>query len=349
MGNTKKFKNNALKWKFLSFYALGSKCLDSSVQSVGPVIIDKEKNFKCSRDQYIKQHNNHNKNLPSKLDELESKLLSHPLLLFPYLLQYLPLSVSKTVIDLLDRPHKERLIDLIKIAKHQNIHENVQNKTGMKLSNPSNGGLIRDSKLNSSVSSVKSKVEDEDFIEPEMFIEYPSVKEEALAFCEFIKNLDGSSIDNPEPTTLASLFAGTHEAQPPVSTPINVVELINLPYELRHSVKEPPKLLCDKNSLTDSESLPRITKSNAAKKQEKNFERLHYGAWFIPPKQWKVIKDNGANTIHNKSEFDSVKTKSYKELMESLNGKMKETHGYDAFMEFIQNKNKRIPKFMKLQ
>lgn len=99
--------------------------------------------------------------------------------------------------------------------------------------------------------------------------QYPSIKEETLAFCEFIKNLDGSSIDNPEPTTLASLFAGTHEAQPPVSTPINVVELINLPYELRHSIKEPPKLLCDKHSLTDSESLPRITKSNAAKRQEK--------------------------------------------------------------------------------
>ncbi|VDO48667.1 unnamed protein product [Schistosoma margrebowiei] len=179
------------------------------------------------------------------------------------------IKVSKTVIDLLDRPHKEKLIDLVKIAKHQNIHENVHNKTGINLSKQSNGGLISDSKLQSSVSSIQSKVEDENSIEPEMFIEYPSIKEETLAFCEFIKNLDGSSIDNPEPTTLASLFAGTHEAQPPVSTPINVVELINLPYELRHSIKEPPKLLCDKHSLTDSESLPRITKSNAAKRQEK--------------------------------------------------------------------------------
>ncbi|CAH8581922.1 unnamed protein product [Schistosoma curassoni] len=349
MGNTKRTKSNALKWKFLSVYPQGSKCIDSSIQSVGPIIINKEKNLKCSRNQYIKQHNNHNKNLPTKLDELESKLLRHPLLLFPYLLQYLPLSVSKTVIDLLDRPHKEKLIDLVKIAKHQNIHENVHNKTGIKLSKQSNGGLLSDSKLQSSVSSIQSNVENEDSIEPEMFIEYPSIKEETLAFCEFIKNLDGSSIDNPEPTTLASLFAGTHEAQPPVSTPINVVELINLPYELRHSIKEPPKLLCDKHSLTDSESLPRITKSNAAKRQEKNFERLHYGAWYIPPKQWKVIKDNGANTMYNKSEFENVKTQSYKGQVESLNGKMKETHGYDAFMEFIQNKNKRIPKFMKLQ
>lgn len=51
--------------------------------------------------------------------------------------------------------------------------------------------------------------------------------------------------------------------------------------------------------------------------------------------------------MYNKSEFENVKTQSYKGQVESLNGKMKETHGYDAFMEFIQNKNKRIPKVRK--
>ncbi|CAH8521779.1 unnamed protein product [Schistosoma turkestanicum] len=240
-------------------------------------------------------------------------------------------------------------MDLVKIAKNQHINETVQNKTRTKSSNQSNGGLITDHQLHSSVNSNKQKAEGEDSIEPEMFIEYPSIKKETLEFCEFIKNLDGSSIDNPEPTTLASLFAGTHEAQPPVSTPINVVELINLPYELRDRIEEPPKLLCDKNFLTDSKSLPRTIKSDAARRQEKNFERLHYGAWYIPPKQWKVIKDDAVKKMKNEHEFSNVNIKSYKELATNLNEKMKETHGYESFMEFIQSNNKRIPKFMKMQ
>ncbi|VDQ12188.1 unnamed protein product, partial [Trichobilharzia regenti] len=96
----------------------------------------------------------------------------------------------------------------------------------------------------------------------------PSLREETYAFCEFIANLDGLKSYNPEPTTLASLFAGTHEAQPPVSTPINVVDLLNLPEDLRNSVEEPPNLFNEKHSINDSKCLPRIMKSNAARRQE---------------------------------------------------------------------------------
>ncbi|KAH8871218.1 protein FAM47E-like [Schistosoma japonicum] len=343
MGNLKNLRTDTSKWKFLTKQ---NEEPNYDVSPVGPVIINYRKTFKSYQNQSTKQ-NNPTRNSLLKLDELESNILRNPLQLFPYLLQYLPVSVSKTVIDLLDHSHKEQLKNLIKLTKHQNINEDIQPKTDIKSANQPNDCSVSNSNVASSVISMKSKIEAEDSIEPEMFIEFPSIKEETLAFCEFVKNLDGSPDDNPEPTTLASLFAGTHEAQPPVSTPINVVELINLPYELRNSVKEPPKLLRDKQSLTDSTSIPRVTKSNAARKQEKNFERFHYGAWYIPPKQWKVIRSDNVNKLNNKNEINDVKMKSYKELMENLNDQMKETHGYNAFMEFLQNKNKQVPKFMK--
>nr|CAH8856253.1 unnamed protein product [Trichobilharzia regenti]CAH8856265.1 unnamed protein product [Trichobilharzia regenti] len=179
----------------------------------------------------------------------------------------------------------------------------------------------------------------------------PSLREETYAFCEFIANLDGLKSYNPEPTTLASLFAGTHEAQPPVSTPINVVDLLNLPEDLRNSVEEPPNLFNEKHSINDSKCLPRIMKSNAARRQEEHFERLRYGAWYIPPKQWKVTKcDNDKNASKEKitSNLENTKIKTHKELVNSLNQRMKETHGYNAFMEFIEIKNERLPEFMKI-
>ncbi|CAH8556830.1 unnamed protein product [Heterobilharzia americana] len=258
--------------------------------------------------------------------------------------------VSKSVIDLLDREHKGQLLDFLKLAKHQNDAEILRKKTERKSVSQSHKSPSKspDSSLNTPVNALKQKLEVSDSIEPEMFTENPSLREETYAFCEFIANLDGLPDYNPEATTLASLFAGTHETQPPVSTPINVVDLINLPPDLKKSVEEPPKLLSDKHSLIDSKCIPRITKTTAAKRQEKHFERLHYGAWYIPPKQWKVIRYDQINA-KSINEHDNAKIKSQKQMMKDLNQKMRETHGYNAFMEFIQNKSERMPEFMKIQ
>nr|CAH8856271.1 unnamed protein product [Trichobilharzia regenti] len=263
-------------------------------------------------------------------------------------------SMSKTVIDLLDREHKGPLLDTVKLAKHQNDIDMInRRKSDRKSTSQLNSSLSKspDNNLRSPTNLVKPKIEVEDSIEPEMFTENPSLREETYAFCEFIANLDGLKSYNPEPTTLASLFAGTHEAQPPVSTPINVVDLLNLPEDLRNSVEEPPNLFNEKHSINDSKCLPRIMKSNAARRQEEHFERLRYGAWYIPPKQWKVTKcDNDKNASKEKitSNLENTKIKTHKELVNSLNQRMKETHGYNAFMEFIEIKNERLPEFMKI-
>lgn len=51
-------------------------------------------------------------------------------------------------------------------------------------------------------------------------------------FCSWIKELGGHD-HNIDPVTLTSLFASGYETKPALSVPIHVVELTNIPAELR--------------------------------------------------------------------------------------------------------------------
>jgi hypothetical protein len=51
-------------------------------------------------------------------------------------------------------------------------------------------------------------------------------------FCSWIKELGGNE-HNIDPVTLTSLFASGYETKPALSVPIHVVELTNIPPELR--------------------------------------------------------------------------------------------------------------------
>ena len=57
-------------------------------------------------------------------------------------------------------------------------------------------------------------------------------------FCDWIKNLGGEH--NIDPATLTSLFASGYDTKPPLSVPIHVVELSNIPAELRPTAYAPP-------------------------------------------------------------------------------------------------------------
>lgn len=57
-------------------------------------------------------------------------------------------------------------------------------------------------------------------------------------FCEWVAGLGGES-NNIEESTITSLFASGYETKPALSVPIHVVELTNVPPELRMSAAVP--------------------------------------------------------------------------------------------------------------
>ena len=57
-------------------------------------------------------------------------------------------------------------------------------------------------------------------------------------FCDWVAGLGGES-NNIEESTITSLFASGYETKPALSVPIHVVELTNVPPELRMSATVP--------------------------------------------------------------------------------------------------------------
>lgn len=79
-------------------------------------------------------------------------------------------------------------------------------------------------------------------------------------FCEWIKDLGGEH--NIDPVTLTSLFASGYDTKPPLSVPIHVVELNNIPQELRPAAYVPPEVVSSNSEMDniyrDSENVKLI-------------------------------------------------------------------------------------------
>lgn len=65
------------------------------------------------------------------------------------------------------------------------------------------------------------------------------VKSVTQQFCEWVASLGGDS-NNIDEATITSLFASGYETKPALSVPVHVVELANVPPELRLSAALPP-------------------------------------------------------------------------------------------------------------
>lgn len=63
------------------------------------------------------------------------------------------------------------------------------------------------------------------------------IKNVTEEYCSWVKSLGGEH--NIDPTTVSSLFASGYDTKPPLSVPIQVVELTNIPAELRSTAYAP--------------------------------------------------------------------------------------------------------------
>ena len=72
-----------------------------------------------------------------------------------------------------------------------------------------------------------------------MLFQDEHIKTVTKDFCDWVSSLGGES-NNIEESTITSLFASGYETKPALSVPIHVVELTNVPPELRMSANVPP-------------------------------------------------------------------------------------------------------------
>ncbi|CAL8091651.1 unnamed protein product [Calicophoron daubneyi] len=298
-----------------------------NANGIGPVLFGEHVRKEQRGVRYVEPRNvNWIKQNKSKIKSLEEAFLKHPLHLFSYIQESLPTREFREALTLLD-PNMTTPVPTPD-TRTKNLDFVLSNYGNLRLAQ-----------------RIK-RTEYVDVKQPEIFIENPQLREDCNEYCKWIKELDNKEQDNPEATTIASLFAGIHEALPEISTPISVAELLSLPPELQQKSSEPPVSLTDKEPIGLTYGLSRQTKSKASRQAEQKFEKIHYGAWYIPAKLWTSSKlhqlssEKPESVVGEKTELDNK--------VKAIDEKLIQTHGFKSFKEYIEAHGKRMPEFMKV-
>ncbi|XP_062513930.1 protein FAM47E-like isoform X2 [Corticium candelabrum] len=165
-------------------------------------------------------------------------------------------------------------------------------------------------------------------------------------FCEWVKNL-GDNAESIDEATVHSLFASGYETKPSLSVPIHVVELLNVPAELRLNKVG----TSSSQQLSEQQSYRPLSKTEKLEQGDKPphapswVERgRKYGAWYLPTSLWQQ-RSNGV-PLRDPKEADKKAMSVMKKRMEALDTAVGPLHGAQAFREFIHNKNRRMPRML---
>lgn len=140
---------------------------------------------------------------------------------------------------------------------------------------------------------------------------------------------------NIDPTTITSLFASGYETKPPLSVPINVVEINNIPNELRSTAYAP------ENSEKDSLEKSIYREDNISKKDK----QTRYGAWYLPKEHWRLMP--ATEKLTDPKIVKDTENKESKKKTEEINTKLAPLYGARAFKDYIKTTNpKRVPKLI---
>ncbi|XP_069834277.1 protein FAM47E isoform X1 [Dendropsophus ebraccatus] len=163
-----------------------------------------------------------------------------------------------------------------------------------------------------------------------------SVKQVTKEFCDWVTSLGGEKCNINE-SAIFSLFASGYETKPALSVPIHVVELNNVPPELRVSV----------GVSQEGESKISATR-NAQKSKESTYcpswVKTRYGAWYLDPKTWirQKVNEPLKDPALEKKEKGAHSTEKLSQKDEEL----LQLHGTIAFKDFIEKRGHRKPEFL---
>nr|XP_006133947.1 protein FAM47E-like isoform X1 [Pelodiscus sinensis] len=164
-----------------------------------------------------------------------------------------------------------------------------------------------------------------------------NVRRVTKEFCDWVASLEGEKYKVDEATIL-SLFDTRYESKPVLSVPIHVVELHNVPAELRKYVSVSPPSTAVKSPL-HTRCHPCLAKDPSQPKREK----IRYGAWYLEPKTWRKQRAN------EPLEDPNATVDTFQILRNQLSAKDAEfmqLHGTRAFQEFLERKGYRKPAFL---
>jgi len=276
------------------------------------------------------------------INVVEKSLTDHPLAVYPHYEEAVEPGLFEEIVETLDpdlRNHSES--DLSSHEEEEAVSSSsVEEKKGEAAEEED------DQKLSSSSFRWYPKQEpfDESKSSPaERSSGHTKIQGVTNEFCEWVRLLGGDS-NNIEESTIFSLFASGYETKPALSVPIHVVQLSDVPFELRNGAMVSPDLPSllqygVKNLTIKRGDTPKVEPSAL-----NHWIRHQYGAWYLPVDLWK--HKNTESGLTDPKE-DTMKTVSEAKLKSrELDSTLATMHGAMSFREYLDRKNLRRPEFL---
>ncbi|XP_053260324.1 protein FAM47E-like isoform X1 [Podarcis raffonei] len=152
-----------------------------------------------------------------------------------------------------------------------------------------------------------------------------NVKRATKEFVEWVSSM-GVEKYNIDEATIMKLFDTSYESESKTSSPMKIVQLYNVPGELKECLGRRPDWQTIKNSM----KTPPPPK----------WDKIKYGAWYLPPKKWKKkkVRDEEEIPVCLQSFMDLRKKKAAPKVEEASG-----FHAIYAFEQFLDRKGYRKP------
>lgn len=289
-----------------------------------------------------------------KVEKIEQNLLGHPLALYPHLEDSLAPDLFEEIVDLIDptlalddedidaivEQYNEQELDVPLVDEHLRVPQIEQKERERELDTASQCSvgyhkLMRNENkhqykwLHQTAEEISREERNK---ANKKRIETPQdtkIDEVTKEFCDWVRDLGGDS-NNIEESTVNSLFASGYETKPTLSVPVRVVELTNVPPELRAEGRTPTPTQ-DESQYQDKNYTP-------------SWVKVKYGAWYLKPETWKVLPAD--QPLLDPKELEGKQMSEPKKKSKDLDKVLTSHHGAKAFKSFIENKGTRIPEFL---
>lgn len=352
------------------------KCVVGGNKGISPVVSDskdtlksrlKRDNFDGNRSKLTKSQACFDKALPQQrakrdhIEEVEFGLKQHPLALYPHLEEGMPPELFEEVVDLLDPAMNPEDVSEMDLTEDQTEASGVLPESRNALSSAADITFDNDNTSDKPVGDAKYRNpykwvlhKDSDMSKDEKkgLKKRPTspsqdehIKKVTKDFCEWVTGLGGDN-NNVEESTIMSLFASGYETKPALSVPIHVVELSNVPQELRIANGVMTRGNDEKSPVSSATTQHNNTANAAAEAEgyEPSWVKIKYGAWYLDPSTWKVRQADAP--LEDPVEVQKREMCESKKKSDTMDAQLVPLHGARAFRQFLETKDRRKPEFM---
>jgi len=291
------------------------------------------------------------------INEVEQGLLKHPLALYPHLEESVAPELFEDIVDLLDPQFNindipDNEMELLeedeeekvssdtastasRISQRKKDKEEEEIKDSIPQKNPYRWLPRKENKKDG-----KKTKEKDNKPWPNSPSEEEHIKKVTQEFCDWVAALGGES-NNIEESTITSLFASGYETKPALSVPIHVVELTNVPQELRLSAAIPPPPPPKTPAIEVTEPVAEKVKTEG---YQPSWVKFKYGAWYLQPRTWRKMGVD--EPLMDPKQLKDQEMSEAKKKSNTLNQELATMHAAKAFSDFINKKSCRRPEFL---